>query len=215
MRAVELFLELMTKGGRTVMVPIFCAGVLVWYIGVGRLLFLYRISRMRRRFMDSLDAVVREGSSIRFGLPAFDRLGEQLRVCTRTGAGPGAVRQVFREFLVYTIPELERGFSAMTAWITVAPLLGLLGTVMGMVHTFRVITLFGVGNPSLMAEGISIALVTTEAGLIVAFPAMLFHNHLVSRKNRVKAQLLRDGESLVNRFAPGPSRPPAQESSHV
>jgi len=64
----------------------------------------------------------------------------------------------------------------------VAPLLGLLGTVTGMIDTFRVITLFGTSDPKLMSGGISEALVTTELGLAVAIPIMLLHTYL-SRKS--------------------------------
>jgi flagellar motor component MotA len=63
----------------------------------------------------------------------------------------------------------------------VAPMLGLLGTVMGMVHTFETIERFGFGNPVLMADGISEALLTTQAGLIVAFP-LLFANAYIKRR---------------------------------
>jgi biopolymer transport protein ExbB len=89
----------------------------------------------------------------------------------------------------------------MAAFITVAPLLGLLGTVVGMIQTFDVITTFGVGNPALTAEGISVALLTTEAGLIVAFPGLLLHNFINNRKTRFQKQLFSDGESIVKRFS--------------
>ncbi len=65
----------------------------------------------------------------------------------------------------------------------IAPLLGLLGTVIGMMKTFSVIKLFGSANPALMAEGISEALLTTQAGLVVAFPIVLANTFL---KNKVK-----------------------------
>lgn len=60
-------------------------------------------------------------------------------------------------------------------------MLGLLGTVSGMVHTFETIQLFGFGNPVLLADGISEALLTTQAGLLVAFPLMLAYNYLEGR----------------------------------
>ena len=85
----------------------------------------------------------------------------------------------------------------MSAWIAVAPLLGLLGTVTGMIHTFRVITEFGAGSPHLTAEGISMALLTTQAGLTVAFPALLLHNRLLSFKNRLVELLKADAEEIV------------------
>jgi len=67
----------------------------------------------------------------------------------------------------------------------VAPMLGLFGTVMGMVHTFETIERFGFGNPVLMADGISEALLTTQAGLIVAFP-LLFANAYIKRRKSHK-----------------------------
>jgi len=71
-----------------------------------------------------------------------------------------------------------RNIAALAA---VAPLLGLLGTVMGMVHTFETIQRFGFGNPALLADGISEALLTTQAGLLVAFP-LLFAITYIRRK---------------------------------
>ena len=68
---------------------------------------------------------------------------------------------------------------------SIAPLLGLLGTVSGMVHTFKTIQQFGFGNPVLLADGISEALLTTQAGLLVAFPLMLVYNYLESRVDSI------------------------------
>ena len=66
-----------------------------------------------------------------------------------------------------------------------APLLGLLGTVVGMIETFQSITLFGTGDPKLMAGGISQALVTTMLGLIAAVPLLFIHNILESRSRAI------------------------------
>jgi biopolymer transport protein ExbB len=96
------------------------------------------------------------------------------------------------------MPGIERNFSTMAAWISAAPLLGLLGTVTGMVATFEVITKFGVGNPTLTAEGISVALLTTQAGLTVAFPGVILQNALLNRRRQVMAQLMHDGEQLIS-----------------
>ncbi|MDR2581054.1 MAG: MotA/TolQ/ExbB proton channel family protein [Fibromonadaceae bacterium] len=69
----------------------------------------------------------------------------------------------------------------IAALAVVAPLLGILGTVMGMIHIFDTIERFGFGNPILLADGISEALLTTQAGLLVAFPLM-FANVYIKRK---------------------------------
>ena len=93
---------------------------------------------------------------------------------------------------------VERGLSVLAIFGVVAPLLGLLGTVTGMIETFRVITLFGTGDPKLMSGGISEALVTTELGLAVAIPIMLLHTYLSRRANRIVGQMEEKAVSLVN-----------------
>ena len=103
-----------------------------------------------------------------------------------------------REKMLEIIPQLDDGFDIMASWISVSPLLGLLGTVIGMVQTFTIITNFGIGNPNLLSEGISVALLTTQSGLIVAFPCMLLHNFLLLRKNTLIRNLITDGEKLLN-----------------
>ena len=74
------------------------------------------------------------------------------------------------------MPKLESGLNTIKVLAGVAPLLGLLGTVTGMIQTFQAITLFGTGDPKLMAGGISQALVTTVLGLVAAIPLLLVHS---------------------------------------
>jgi biopolymer transport protein ExbB len=89
------------------------------------------------------------------------------------------------------LPKLERGISTIKLLAAVAPLLGLLGTVTGMIGTFQSITLFGTGDPKLMAGGISTALVTTVLGLVCAIPLLLLHN-LISGKSQALVQVLEE-----------------------
>jgi biopolymer transport protein ExbB len=77
-------------------------------------------------------------------------------------------------------PSIERGIGAVRIISVVAPLAGLLGTVTGMIVTFQMITLYGTGDPKLMAGGISQALVTTVLGLLVAIPTTLLHSFTAS-----------------------------------
>ena len=85
--------------------------------------------------------------------------------------------------------RLNRGLPTVAVLAAVSPLLGLLGTVTGMIETFQSITLFGTGDPKLMSGGISQALVTTQLGLSVAIPLVLFHSLLVGRANRLVEKL--------------------------
>lgn len=73
------------------------------------------------------------------------------------------------------LPKLDSGLNLLKVLAAVAPLLGLLGTVVGMIQTFQQITLFGTGDPQIMAGGISLALITTVMGLIAAIPLLLLH----------------------------------------
>jgi biopolymer transport protein ExbB len=93
------------------------------------------------------------------------------------------------EAILKETPALERWQGLIKLLAAVAPLLGLLGTVTGMIATFQAITLFGTGDPKLMAGGISQALVTTVLGLIVAIPLLFMHS-LVAARSKALVQLL-------------------------
>lgn len=93
------------------------------------------------------------------------------------------------EAILKETPALERWQGLIKLLAAVAPLLGLLGTVTGMIATFQAITLFGTGDPKLMAEGISQALVTTVLGLVVAIPLLFMHS-LVAARSKALIQLL-------------------------
>ena len=79
----------------------------------------------------------------------------------------------------------------------VAPLMGLLGTVTGMINTFQIITLFGTGDPKMMASGISEALVTTMLGLVVAIPLVLMHSLLASMAKGITTVLEEQSTGLI------------------
>ncbi len=93
------------------------------------------------------------------------------------------------EAILKETPALERWQGLIKLLAAVAPLLGLLGTVTGMIATFQAITLFGTGDPKLMAGGISQALVTTVLGLVVAIPLLFMHG-LVAARSKALIQLL-------------------------
>ncbi len=93
--------------------------------------------------------------------------------------------------------RLTRGLTTLGVVAAMAPLLGLLGTVTGMIETFQTITLFGSGDPKLMSSGISQALVTTQLGLVVAVPVLLLHSLLKGRANRLIENLDRHATLLL------------------
>ncbi len=95
------------------------------------------------------------------------------------------------EAILKEVPQLERGLAIIKILAVISPLLGLLGTVTGMIETFQSITLFGTGDPKLMAGGISQALVTTMLGLIAATPLILLHS-IVSGKSKRCVNILEE-----------------------
>ena len=100
-------------------------------------------------------------------------------------AHPEDLEAQLEDVLSRAVPVLEQNLSTIKLLAAVAPLLGLLGTVVGMIETFQSITLFGTGDPKLMAGGISQALVTTMLGLIAAVPLLFIHNILESRSRNI------------------------------
>jgi biopolymer transport protein ExbB len=87
------------------------------------------------------------------------------------------------EAILKEMPKIQRGLAALALLAAISPLLGLLGTVTGIIETFQSITLYGTGDPRVMSGGISQALVTTVMGLLVAIPLLLFHSFLSSKSN--------------------------------
>ena len=105
------------------------------------------------------------------------------------------------EAILRETAPLETGLSFIKVLYVVAPLLGLLGTVVGMIATFQMITLFGTGDPRMMAGGISTALVTTVLGLVVAIPLTLFHSFLQGKSKSLIQVLEEQAAGIVARVA--------------
>jgi biopolymer transport protein ExbB len=117
----------------------------------------------------------------------------------------------------HVVHELERYLSPLGTIAAISPLMGLLGTVIGMIKVFAAITANGVGNPGVLAGGISEALITTAAGLCVAIPALIGYRYLRARVDalvvRMEKETIRFLETVVeqkqsNTFQPVPNEHP-------
>ncbi|MCF0221037.1 MAG: MotA/TolQ/ExbB proton channel family protein, partial [Fibrobacter sp.] len=104
--------------------------------------------------------------------------------------------------MIKTLRYMQQGNHVVSMMAAAAPLLGLLGTVTGMVSTFDVITLYGNQNPVLMADGISEALISTQSGLLVAFPLTLLKQRLDERIE-ILSQQLQLGATVIENFISG------------
>lgn len=180
--------ELLEAGG-WLMLPILLCSVAAVAIVIERFWALRRVVIMpdnlvsqiwqlhrRRQLNDDRIAEIRDGSALGRMLAAglINRFHS---------------REVMKEAIEDTgrqvVADLERYLNTLGTIAAVSPLLGLLGTVFGMIQVFGVITQAGVGNAGLLAGGISKALITTAAGLSVAIPALMFHRYFNGRVNKL------------------------------
>ncbi|MFP4428648.1 MAG: MotA/TolQ/ExbB proton channel family protein [Desulfovermiculus sp.] len=112
------------------------------------------------------------------------------------GESRQAVENALQEGVLSQLPRLERFLPTLNVLAAIAPLLGLLGTVTGMISTFQAITIFGTGEPKVMAGGISEALITTQIGLGIAVPIMFLHHLLDRRVDKIIADIEEKGAAF-------------------
>ncbi|MCY3621654.1 MAG: MotA/TolQ/ExbB proton channel family protein [Gammaproteobacteria bacterium] len=174
-------------------------GVVGLFLALWRLVVLQRADRRIR-------------AQLRSPTPSGDNpLGRILGVYEEHGAGNlEALALKLDEAIMREAPLLERYQGILKVFAAIAPLLGLLGTVVGMIITFQQLTLFGTGDPKLMAGGISQALMTTVLGLVVAIPLVLLHSIVSSASHRLVEVLEEQSAGMIARRAedaPGDGQP--------
>ncbi|MCA8864832.1 MULTISPECIES: MotA/TolQ/ExbB proton channel family protein [unclassified Halomonas] len=147
-------------------------GVLGMIVGLGQYLYLVLVSLRVKRQRQSLDQL-RANNPLGRVLLRFEGMDKHQT--------PEALEARLDEAVLAELPRLERSQPMVKLLAAIAPLLGLLGTVTGMIVTFQAITVFGTGDPQLMAGGISQALVTTVLGLITAVPLLFVQTALAGR----------------------------------
>ncbi len=197
---LDFILESIEAGG-WVIFPIFATSIIGWYLGISLWWdlqkFDIRKSKVRRKTKYPTTLVRwinRLNKNERKSL-----LGQVLpKVYEARERGEEFMLNVLDEELRFYQPRLEKGLATIGIMGSIAPLLGLLGTVSGMVGTFKTISVFGAGNPALMADSIAEALVTTQNGLLAALPLMLLHNYLWNRSVNLEKDLLRSAQRLIN-----------------
>lgn len=186
-------------------------GLLVWPIlGIGAVALLLAferfitLSRLRRSSPAELQHILghaEKGEWEACRTLLKKRSTPTARVLTATlkkaQGSAAALEKSMEEALMIELAKMERFLPTMQTLAAVAPLLGLLGTVTGMINTFQVITLFGTGDPHMLSGGISEALVTTQLGLAVAIPIMMLHHLLNSRVDRLANDMEEKGTALI------------------
>lgn len=184
--------------GGSVMLPIILTGVIGFYylystwMRIGGDAFrkdVYKVVEMLRN-----DLNTRAEDPLRFANKHLGLRGgivsRELRLALKVAKDtPEKYREYMQVRMIKTVQYMQQGTHIISVMAAAAPLLGLLGTVTGMVSTFEVITLYGNQNPVLMADGISEALISTQSGLLVAFPLTLLKQRLDERIEYLTEQL--------------------------
>ncbi|MFO7596766.1 MAG: DUF3450 family protein [Desulfocurvibacter africanus] len=193
-------LEWLAAGGPLVW-PIILVGAVALVLVVERFFSLGRIRANSDRDMASILEMVSRSAwkecrgfcEKRSRLPTCRIIRHTLEY---VGSSREIIENAFQEALLKEAPALERFLPTLSVLAAVAPLLGLLGTVTGMINTFQVITLYGTGDPRMMSGGISEALITTQVGLAVAVPIIILHHVLDRRVDRILGDMEEKGASF-------------------
>ncbi|MGB0360179.1 MAG: MotA/TolQ/ExbB proton channel family protein [Endozoicomonas sp.] len=191
----------LVKSGGWLMVPILLSSVIAMAIIFERLWTL-RPSRISPRNTLSIVWQWIKGNTLSSKkleqLKADSPLGEILAAgLINAGNGREIMKESIEEQAGKVIHELEKYLSTLGTVAAIAPLLGLLGTVIGMIDVFTIIMLEGTGNAGVLAGGISKALITTAAGLTVAIPALIFHRYFTRHIDELVISMEQDSIKLV------------------
>ncbi len=193
-------LELIKEGG-WLMLPIIACSVIAMAIVIERLWTLRRPRIMPDKLVGRVWQWYRYNQ---LDAERIDRLrnGSPLgRILAAGLVNRGHSREVMKEAIQDTgrqvVADMERYLDALGTIASVAPLLGLLGTVFGMIDVFSVIMNAGVGDPGVLAGGISEALITTAAGLSVGIPTLLFQRYLDGKVNKLALGMEEQALKLV------------------
>ncbi len=180
--------------GGVVMIPILLVSFLMWVLIFNRVLFLRRlyVKNITRREAGRL---VKEN---RWPEDKYKGANSTLvrKFLSKRSFDPALDDFILDEITLGMNASLEKYLSFITVLSAVAPLLGLLGTVVGMMQTFDVITVYGTGNARAMASGISVALITTQTGLMVSIPGLWMSGWLHRRAQNLKHKICATGMYL-------------------
>ena len=185
--------DMLLAGGPLIW-PILLVGLISLVLIVERLGFLRKVRANTDQLMGQVNELVQAGdfegaltaADSQAGRPTSNviKAGLALKGCTAE-----VIENALTEAMLKELPRLERFLTALKVMAAVAPLLGLLGTVTGMINTFQVITVHGTGDPRLMAGGISEALITTQLGLAVAIPVLVAAALLSRKAQRIASDM--------------------------
>ncbi|MCM8769421.1 MAG: MotA/TolQ/ExbB proton channel family protein [Candidatus Omnitrophica bacterium] len=193
---------LVVKGG-LIMIPIILCGALTLAIIIDRVLALKHAAIDTEKFLSEMEAHLGR-RQIKECIELCDRYAQPIPRIIKAGLMKSdrsheEIKETIQDAAAHEIPLLEKYLGILASVATVAPLLGLLGTVTGLIKAFMVIqSQGGLVNPGDLAGGIWEALVTTVGGLVVAIPAYLAYNYFVSRINSLVLEMERSASRILD-----------------
>lgn len=202
----ESLFEHIQKGGIW-MIPILSFAGVAWLIAMFKAFEIFSVKRLRPGILLETISLVRSGKKEEADALLENQGGPTAKMLKKGvkyhKLPKDSLEELMAEDILETQPKLERGLAIITVTAAVAPLLGLLGTVTGMINTFKLITLFGTGDARSLSSGISEALITTEFGLIVAIPSLLLSAFLSRKVQGITGEM----ENAAITFANGAGLP--------
>lgn len=174
------------EAGGMLLYPILLAGFVGGVVALGKWIHLFGQMRLRSKTKERIFSYLKEGKfvdaeNILKGVRRCPASRVLLNALAWSHQTVDVLDSALQEGYMRELSILERALSIIGVLASIAPLLGLLGTVTGMIETFQAITIFGTGDPRMMSTGISEALITTQAGLGIAIPLLLAHHFLKRR----------------------------------
>ena len=201
----ESWWEHINKGG-VVIWPLLCLGLLATLVSLYKWVQLASIDQVRpNKLQDVLDKINEKDTETALVLAKRIRgpAGELLEIAIHNKSqSKDLLEEILYEKMLHTKPKLDRFLAFISLTAATAPLLGLLGTVTGMINTFKLITVFGTGDPKRLSSGISEALVTTEYGLIIAVPCFLMFAFLSRKSKGILGSMEQTAVGFVNGLTP-------------
>jgi biopolymer transport protein ExbB len=204
----DSIVEQIGKGG-FVMVPLLLIGLLAIALTIWK---FFELRGMRHASQESLASVISQLDTPEQALAAARTLHPPLstlieEALTYRNAPREHLEEILHEHILSMVPKLERHLGTLAVFGGIAPLLGLLGTVTGMIHTFDLVTIFGTGEARLLSGGISEALITTKFGLAIAIPVLLVHAFFSRRVRTLIGTLESTAVRFVNILKTGTPAP--------
>ncbi len=200
-----LKVDIIHKGG-PVMIPIIICSIFALAIILERFWFLYQMRMDATKFLETIVDTLKK-QKIKEAISSCDSSPHPIGLILKAGIlkserSREEIREAMEDTALYEVPRLEKNLSLLASLAHICPLLGLLGTVTGLVRCFQVIQVKAVGfqpvSPGDLAGGIWEALITTVAGLVVAIPAYVAYNYLVNRINNFILDMERSATELLN-----------------